>query len=76
LLLLIYLSRYGTTRRQRKDLFGCEIKLSHVTTSLSTQIKVEAIPLSALPKDTTSKLAGKGRKIFRGWANGKKDQKI
>jgi len=28
--------------------------ISLVTTSLSTQIKVEAIPLSALPKDTTS----------------------
>jgi len=34
------------------------MKLSLVTTSISTQIKVEAIPLSALPKDTTSELGG------------------
>jgi len=47
-----------SSRRQRRDFFGCEIKLSLVTTSLSTQIKVEAIPLNALPKDTTSELAG------------------
>jgi len=49
----------GTSiRRQRRELFGCGMKLSHVTTSLSTQIKVEAIPLSALPKDTISELDG------------------
>jgi len=47
-----------TTRRQRRDLFVCGMKLLLVTTSQSTQIKVEAIPLSALPKDTTSELAG------------------
>jgi len=41
-----------------RDLFGCGMKLSLVTTSLSTQIKVEAISLSSLPKDTTSELAG------------------
>jgi len=34
------------------------MKLSLVTTSLSTQRKVEAIPFSALPKGTTSELAG------------------
>jgi len=34
------------------------MKPSLVTTSLSTQIKVEVIPLSALPKNTTSELAG------------------
>jgi len=33
------------------------MKLSLVTTSLSSK-QVEAIPLSALPKDTTSELAG------------------
>jgi len=33
------------------------VKLLPVTISLTTQIKVEAIPLSALPKDTTSELA-------------------
>jgi len=45
-----------STRRQRKDLFGLRVKLPPVTTSLTTQ-KVEAIPLSALPKDKTSELA-------------------
>jgi len=33
-----------STRRQRRDLFGCGLKLSPVTTCLSTQIKIEAIP--------------------------------
>jgi len=47
-----------STRRQRSNLFGCGMKLSLVTTSLRTQIKVEAIRLSALPKDTTKELAG------------------
>jgi len=42
-----------STRRQRSDLFGLRVKLPPVTTSL-----VEAITLSALPKDTTSELAG------------------
>jgi len=46
-----------STRRQQNDLFGCGMKLSLVTISPSTQIKVEAIPLSALPKYTTSELA-------------------
>jgi len=44
------------TRRQRNDLFGLQVKLPPVTTSLTTQ--VEAIPLSALPKNTTSELSG------------------
>jgi len=50
----------GTSiRRQRRDLFGYGMKLSLIITSLITQIKVEAIPLSALPnKDITSELAG------------------
>jgi len=39
-----------STRRQRR------YELSLVTTSLSTQIKVETIPLIALLKDTTSEL--------------------
>jgi len=36
LVILIYLSS-TSTRRQRKDLFGLRIKLSLVTTSLTTQ---------------------------------------
>jgi len=47
-----------STRRQQRDLFGFRVKLPLVTTSLITQIKVEAIPLSALPKDIASELAG------------------
>jgi len=46
------------TRRQRSDLFGLRVKLPPVTTSESNHSKVEAIPLSALPKDTKSGLAG------------------
>jgi len=46
-----------STRRQRKDLFGLRVKLPPVTT-MSNHSKVEAIPLSALLKDTTSELAG------------------
>jgi len=34
------------------------MKLSLVTTNLSIQVKAEAIPLSAFPKNTTSELAG------------------
>jgi len=41
-----------STRRQRRD----QVKLPPVTTS--NHSLVEAIPLSALPKDTTSELAG------------------
>jgi len=43
------------------NVFGYRVKLPPVTTSLTTRyyisLKVEAIPLSALPKDTTSELA-------------------
>jgi len=46
-----------STRRQRRNLSGLLVKLPPVTTSLTTQ-KVEAIPLSALLKDTTNELAG------------------
>jgi len=46
-----------STRRERRDLFGLRIKLLPVIASLTT-LKVEAIPLSALPKNTTSELAG------------------
>jgi len=42
-----------STRRQRSDLCGLRVKLHQ-----SNHSKVEAIPLSALPKDTTSELAG------------------
>jgi len=49
--LFIYLGI--STRRQRSDSFGLQVKLPPFTTSL----KVEAIPLSALPKDTRE-LAG------------------
>jgi len=42
---------HGTsTRRQRNDLCELQVKLPPATTCL--------YPLSALPKDTTSKLAG------------------
>jgi len=34
-----------------------QVKLPPVTTSLYSHSKVEAIPLSAFPKDTTSELA-------------------
>jgi len=37
--------------------YGLRVKLPPVTTSLTTQRYIEAILLSALPKDTTSKLA-------------------
>jgi len=47
-----------STKWQRRDLFGFGIKLLLVTTSLSTEIKAEAIPLSGLQKDATSELAG------------------
>jgi len=53
----LFICQVTSTRRQRSDLFGLRIKLSTVTTSL-THSKVEAIPLIALPKDTTSELAG------------------
>jgi len=43
-----------STRRQRRDLFSLRVELPLVTTSLTTQ-KVETIPLSALPKDTTKR---------------------
>jgi len=39
----------GSATGGSEELFGCKMKLSHITTILSTQIKVEAIPLSALP---------------------------
>jgi len=39
------------------DLFGLRIKLPPVTTSLNHS-KVEAIPLSTLPKESTSELVG------------------
>jgi len=44
-----------STSRQRRNLFGLWVKLPSVTTSRN-HWKVEAIPLSALPKDTTSEL--------------------
>jgi len=47
-----------SARRQRSDLCGLQVKLPLVTTSLSNHSKVEAIPLSVLPKDTTSALSG------------------
>jgi len=44
-----------------REVFGLPVKLPPVTTSLSyyqsNHSKVEAIPLSALPKDTTSERA-------------------
>jgi len=46
---------YGTsTRKKRRDLFGFRVKLPPVT----IHSQVEAIPLSALLKDTTSELVG------------------
>jgi len=55
------LTRYLDTRPkdseiEQRDLFGFRVKLPPATTSLSS--RVETIPLSALPKDTTSELAG------------------
>jgi len=47
-----------STRRQRSDLFGFRVKLPPVITSLTNNSKVEAISLSALPKNTISELAG------------------
>jgi len=46
-----------STRRQRRDFFGLRVKLPPVNHQ-SKHSLVEAIPLSALPKDTTSELAG------------------
>jgi len=46
-----------STKRQQSDLFGFLVKLPPVTTNL-VHSKVEAIPLSALLRDTTSELAG------------------
>jgi len=47
----------GTSARmQQRDLFDGGMKLSLVTTSLSTQIKVEAIPLSACPRTQQTNL--------------------
>jgi len=43
--------------RQRKNLFGLRVKLATCYYQ-SNHSKVQAIPLSALPKDTTRKLAG------------------
>jgi len=46
----------GTSvRRQRSDLFDIRVKLPPVQSNHS---KVEAIPFSALPRDTTSELSG------------------
>jgi len=39
-----------STRRQRSDLFGLRVKLP----SVFNHSKIVTIPLSALPKDTTS----------------------
>jgi len=39
-------------------LLGLRVKLPPAITSQSNHLKVEAIPLSALPKDTTSELVG------------------
>jgi len=47
-----------SSRRQRSDLFGLRVKLPPVTTSQFNHLKVDAIPLSALLKHTTSQLAG------------------
>jgi len=44
--------------RQRSDLFGLRVKLPPVNSMQSNHSKVEAIPLSTLPKDTTSELTG------------------
>jgi len=43
-------------RTHRRDLFGFQVKLPPVT-NLLYHAKVAAIPLSALPKNTTSELA-------------------
>jgi len=43
-----FICQGNSTRRQRRDLFGLRVKLP----------PVEAISLSAFPKDTTSELAG------------------
>jgi len=50
-----FIGQGTTTRRQRRDLFSLRVKLPPVTISLITQ---KVIPLSALPKDTTSELDG------------------
>jgi len=52
-----FICQVASTRRQRSDLFGLRVKLPPVTTSFNLS-KVVTIPLSALPKDTTSELAG------------------
>jgi len=49
-----FICRGTSFRRQQSDLFGLRVKLPHVTANHS---KVEANPLSALPKNTTSELA-------------------
>jgi len=52
------MSRYLDQGTAKVTFSVFRVKLPPVTTSLITQ-KVEAIPLSALPKDTTSELAGR-----------------
>jgi len=52
----LFIRQRTSNTRQRRDLFG-RVKLPSVTTSLTTQ-KVDAISLSALPKDITNQLAG------------------
>jgi len=48
-----------STRRQHRDVFSLRVKLPPVSCyTLSNHSKVEAIPLSALLKNTASELAG------------------
>jgi len=54
---LIYLSR-NLDQETVKGPFGFRVKLSPVTYYQFNHSKVEAIPLSALLKDTSSELAG------------------
>jgi len=51
-----FIFQVSSIRRQRRDLCCLRVKLPPDTTS--QPLKVEAIFLSALPKDTTSELAG------------------
>jgi len=53
----MYLSRY-LNQETAKDLFGLKNQAATCNYHQSNHSKIEAIPLSALPKDITSKLAG------------------
>jgi len=54
-----FICQCTSTMRQQSDLFGLKSQAA-ICYYQSYHSKVEAIPLSALPKDTTSELAGSG----------------